>query len=72
MHGIGYQWAVRAFETFGHCPFLPVASQQLPDPEFPTVSFPNPEEKGLSFFFNILIKLYAITIPSVDKDISGC
>lgn len=46
MHGIGHQWCVRAFEAFGHQPFIAVASQRDADPEFPTVSFPNPEEKG--------------------------
>jgi len=46
MHGVGHLWAVRSFETFGLDPFLSVPQQQDPDPAFPTVSFPNPEEKG--------------------------
>ncbi|EJD05673.1 phosphoglucomutase 1 [Fomitiporia mediterranea MF3/22] len=46
MHGVGHVYAVRAFETFGLPAFLAVEAQQDPDPEFPTVSFPNPEEKG--------------------------
>ncbi|KZP29895.1 hypothetical protein FIBSPDRAFT_726687 [Athelia psychrophila] len=51
MHGVGHPFAVRAFEMAGFAPFVPVAEQQEPDPEFPTVKFPNPEEKGeLSLF----------------------
>ncbi|RYH31243.1 hypothetical protein EON65_03130 [archaeon] len=46
MHGVGKKWILRAFETFGHpAPFI-VPQQAEPDPMFPTVSFPNPEEKG--------------------------
>ncbi len=48
MHGVGFPWAKRAFESFGHVPMLPVSRQQWPDPEFSTVAFPNPEEKGVS------------------------
>lgn len=44
MHGVGGPWAARAFETFGFAPALQVAEQAQPDPEFPTVAFPNPEE----------------------------
>ena len=46
MHGIGHPFAVRSFENFGFPPFLAVPSQMNPDPTFPTVPFPNPEEKG--------------------------
>jgi phosphomannomutase len=48
MHGVGYQWIVRAFSAFQHniSNLYIVPSQQAPDPNFSTVSFPNPEEKG--------------------------
>ncbi|KNZ45947.1 hypothetical protein VP01_768g11 [Puccinia sorghi] len=49
MHGVGYPFASRAcIEIAGIPPhaWLPVESQKNPDPDFPTVKFPNPEEKG--------------------------
>ncbi|EPT05929.1 hypothetical protein FOMPIDRAFT_1033960 [Fomitopsis schrenkii] len=46
MHGVSDPFATRAFEVFGLPPFVPVKEQQAPDPDFPTVRFPNPEEKG--------------------------
>ncbi|PAV23482.1 phosphoglucomutase 1 [Pyrrhoderma noxium] len=46
MHGVGHPFARRAFQTFNLQPFHAVELQQEPDPEFSTVSFPNPEEKG--------------------------
>jgi len=46
MHGIGHKWAVRSYKTFGIDPFYSVPEQQEPDYLFPTVPFPNPEEKG--------------------------
>lgn len=46
MHGIGHPFAVRSFENFGFPPFQAVPSQTNPDPTFPTVPFPNPEERG--------------------------
>ncbi|KAG8931536.1 Phosphoglucomutase-3 [Tulasnella sp. 417] len=46
MHGVGYQIATKAFETTGFKPFIAVQAQQEPNPDFPTVPFPNPEEKG--------------------------
>ncbi|KAF7723588.1 Phosphoglucomutase-3 [Apophysomyces ossiformis] len=44
MHGVGGPFAKRAFESFGLPEFIPVTEQFQPDPEFPTVAFPNPEE----------------------------
>lgn len=46
MHGVGCRWVQEAFKTFHHAPLDPVPSQAQPDPNFPTVKFPNPEEKG--------------------------
>ncbi|KAJ7043327.1 hypothetical protein C8F04DRAFT_944528 [Mycena alexandri] len=46
IHGVSDAFVSRAFESFGFPPFIPVKEQQQPDPEFPTVAFPNPEEKG--------------------------
>ena len=44
MHGVGGHWMSLAFRAFGLPPFIPVPLQMQPDPEFPTVAFPNPEE----------------------------
>ena len=47
MHGVGAKWIDRAFEAVGHARVLSVPCQREPDPTFPTVAFPNPEEKGV-------------------------
>jgi phosphomannomutase len=47
MHGVGHPFVQKAFKSFGFAPFIPVAEQMIPDPDFPTVKFPNPEEIGL-------------------------
>ncbi|KAJ3285841.1 Phosphoglucomutase-2 [Borealophlyctis nickersoniae] len=44
MHGVGHPFAARAFETFALPPFISVKEQIYPDPDFPTVEYPNPEE----------------------------
>ena len=46
MHGVGGELIGRAFEAAGFDAPIPVPEQQEPDPSFPTVSFPNPEEPG--------------------------
>ncbi|WP_042365576.1 phospho-sugar mutase [Streptacidiphilus neutrinimicus] len=46
MHGVGRGTFLAAFERAGFPAPTVVAPQGDPDPEFPTVSFPNPEEPG--------------------------
>ena len=48
MHGVSHVFMLEAFETLGFAPFVPVQEQLSPDPEFPTVKFPKPEEAGAS------------------------
>ena len=44
MHGVGHAYVEEAFKACNFKPFVPVKEQMVPDPDFPTVRFPNPEE----------------------------
>lgn len=46
MHGVGDKLARLAFDQAGFTDVVSVPEQQRPDGAFPTVQFPNPEEKG--------------------------
>ncbi|MET0304303.1 MAG: phospho-sugar mutase [Microbacteriaceae bacterium] len=46
MHGVGWETARRVFVDAGFPEPTTVDAQLAPDPDFPTVDFPNPEEPG--------------------------
>jgi phosphomannomutase len=46
MHGVGTETVRAVFDAAGFADVIPVPEQERPDPDFPTVSFPNPEEPG--------------------------
>jgi phosphomannomutase len=46
MHGVGTKTLQRVFHRAGFPSLILVQSQAQPDPDFPTLPFPNPEEPG--------------------------
>ena len=46
MHGVGTKTLQRVFHRAGFSSLILVESQAQPDPDFPTLPFPNPEELG--------------------------
>lgn len=46
MHGVGTETLEKAFAEAGFPKLILVSEQSQPDPDFPTVAFPNPEEPG--------------------------
>ncbi|MBV8933654.1 MAG: phospho-sugar mutase [Kutzneria sp.] len=63
MHGVGAAALEEALRSAGFVDTHFVASQRDPDPDFPTVSFPNPEEPGAT---DLLLELAS----SVDADLA--
>ena len=46
MHGVGTETLAKVFKKAGFPDLILVTEQADPDPDFPTVAFPNPEEPG--------------------------
>ena len=46
LHGVGTETVQRVFNHAGFATLILVDEQCTPDPDFPTVAFPNPEEPG--------------------------
>lgn len=69
LHGVGDKLTRRALAEFGFEDVTSVAEQQRPDGSFPTVNFPNPEEKGaLDLAFALAAKTDANLILANDPD----
>lgn len=49
MHGVGHIFASGLLKKLGFKEPIPVKEQMMPDPEFPTVAYPNPEEGESAF-----------------------
>lgn len=76
MHGVGYPFVEKAFEVSKLRPVHAVIEQRDPDPEFPTVKFPNPEEGKsallLSFKFADEVGSNVILANDPDADRLAC
>ena len=69
MHGVGANTFYETVAAAGFPAVIPVAEQCEPDPDFPTVSFPNPEEKGaLDLSFETAQRVGAAAIIAHDPD----
>jgi phosphomannomutase len=69
MHGTGDKLARAAFAAAGFTHVTSVPEQQKPDGAFPTVAFPNPEEKGaMDLSFALARKLGAELVLANDPD----
>jgi phosphomannomutase len=73
LHGVGSETVRLAFLAAGFAAPIPVESQAEPEPMFPTVSFPNPEEPGA---MDAALELAEQTSPDVvianDPDADRC
>lgn len=73
MHGVGGEPAVAALHAAGFTDVHVVIDQFAPDPDFPTVSFPNPEEPGASDLLLALAdKVDADLAIALDPDADRC
>lgn len=73
MHGVGGALLTRVLGEAGFADVTLVAEQAEPDPDFPTVAFPNPEEPGaLDLAFATASRLGADLVIANDPDADRC
>ena len=69
LHGVGKEVFVDVFQKAGFENLTVVKSQAEPDPDFPTVSFPNPEEEGaLDLAIELAVEKNADLVLANDPD----
>jgi phosphomannomutase len=73
LHGVGYETLVATVKTAGLTELSVVVEQSEPDPDFPTVAFPNPEEAGATDLLLELAELQNADIAIAnDPDADRC
>ncbi|WP_074711489.1 phospho-sugar mutase [Arthrobacter alpinus] len=69
LHGVGHETALAVLNAAGFTDIHSVPEQSSPDPDFPTVSFPNPEEPGaMDLAFDLARKVEADLVLANDPD----
>ena len=73
MHGVGGEIVLRAFERAGFPRPVVVEEQAAPDPDFPTVPFPNPEEPGaIDLALALARRVHPDVVIASDPDADRC
>ncbi|UKN42042.1 phospho-sugar mutase [Mycobacterium lepromatosis] len=73
MHGVGGAVAVETLRRTGFDDVHTVAAQFAPDPDFPTVTFPNPEEPGATdALLTLATHIGADVAIALDPDADRC
>ena len=73
LHGVGADTLRLAFERAGFTDLHLVTEQSTPDPDFPTVSFPNPEEPGATdLLLALASEVDADVAIALDPDADRC
>jgi phosphomannomutase len=73
LHGVGGETAVLALHRAGFTDVHVVTSQAVPDPAFPTVAFPNPEEPGAAdALLELAARVDADLAVALDPDADRC
>ncbi len=73
LHGVGGETVERVLRAAGFDDLHTVAAQAEPDPDFPTVAFPNPEEKGaIDLALDLARSVGADVVIANDPDADRC
>ncbi|GGI08481.1 phospho-sugar mutase [Isoptericola cucumis] len=73
LHGVGGRVLARALADAGFTHVVPVEEQADPDPDFPTVRFPNPEETGaIDMALGLASDVGADVVIANDPDADRC
>jgi phosphomannomutase len=73
LHGVGGEYALDALVRAGFSDLHVVESQFAPDPDFPTVAFPNPEEPGaVDSLLELAAEVDADIAIALDPDADRC